>query len=115
MTGGTSRPMVARMPLRGAWDVETLVGNVALTRKHGHYQKLDPGGSSRDATLFAQTVQDEGDWFYIANAADAAENLVIKDDAGSTVATVNQSEMAVVYVDAAGAWQLFAILTIALS
>ena len=35
--------------------------------------------------------------YWIINAADAAENLVIKDDSGATIGTANQNESAVVY------------------
>ncbi|MHA1571127.1 MAG: hypothetical protein ACTSWM_04850 [Alphaproteobacteria bacterium] len=107
--------MTARMPWRGGWDSSAVAGNTTLTKKSGHWQKIDPNGAGRDVTLPAVTPQDDGDWFFIANAADAAEALTVKDAGGATIGTVSQSEAGIVYVDSAGAWQLFGVLTYAAS
>jgi hypothetical protein len=58
--------------------------------------------------------------FWILNAADAAENLVIKDDGGATIATANQNESALVYnagqsAGVESAWVLVAVVAIALA
>ena len=93
--------------------VETLAANLTLSMQYPNLLKLDPGGSARDVTLPAEEGN-KGAWFHIVNAADAAENLVIKDDGGSTIATVNQNEEAIVFCTGS-AWTLFRIATIALS
>ncbi len=54
---------------------------------------FDPGGASRDVTLPAE-ASSSGKWFRIVNEADAAENLVVKDDGGSTIVTIGQNEEA---------------------
>lgn len=91
----------------------TLTGNLTLDYSYPNHLALDPGGSNRDVTLPAVATS-EGLWYHIANKADNAENLVIKNAVGSTIATANQNEMAIVYCDA-GAWALFAIVSIAIS
>lgn len=76
----------------------TLAGNLTLTSDYPSILRLDPGGSSRDVTWEAE-ANSEGVLRLIVNAADAAENLVIKDDGGSTIATVNEGDSALMYCD----------------
>lgn len=58
---------------------------------------LDPGGSARNVTLPSEEVDA---FFLIVNAADAAENLVIKaSDGSTTVCTIGQNEAAVISCD----------------
>lgn len=99
--------------VKGLMQVETLTGNVTLTPAYPSMLKLDPGGSSRNVTLEAEADSNGAVRFFV-NAADAAENLVIKDDAASTIVTINQNEAAIVYCDGTS-WLLFCVLTIALS
>jgi len=98
----------------GAAYSATLSGDLTVTVKHPMILKLDPGGASRNVTLEAEAgCPGRGRW--IVNAADVGgENLVVKDDGGSTVATINQNESAVVYCDGT-AWTLIAVVAIALS
>lgn len=106
------RPFRYQAVFTGAFSgLVTLTGNVTLTRKSAQWLKLDPGGGARDVTL---PTAEDGLFFWIVNAADAAENLVIKNAAGSTIATVNQNEEAVILCDASG-WYLHRVATIALS
>lgn len=109
-TNGGSKPITARMPWRGGWDVSATAGNTALTRKSGHWQEIDPNGAARDVTLQAVTPQDNGDWFVISNTGEGAEDLTIKDASGATVTTVKPGEVAAVFVDSAGAWQSYEIV-----
>lgn len=97
---------------RGILGVETLSGGRTLTRASAQILKLDPGGASRNVTLPAA---EDGLWFDFTNAADAAENLVIKIPDGTTLATVNQNEGALVACDATPTWTLVRVFTIALS
>ena len=87
-------PQKIRHPVAevNALDTRTLSGNVTLTERDGRIHRFDPGGSSRNVTLFAGSPENQGrmDWFY--NTADAAENLVIKDAAGNTLATAGQAK-----------------------
>lgn len=92
---------------------ETLTGNRTVTFADANVLRLDPGGAARDVTMPAEA--DCGGMIYeIINAADAAENLVIKNDGGSTIATVNQNEMCKIVCDGS-AWSLLYVATIALS
>lgn len=95
------------------YDDQTLTGNLVLASDDPQFQRIDPGGSARDVTLPAEGAS-EGLFFWILNTANAAENLVVKDDGGSTVVTISQNEAAVVVCDGSG-WDHMGIITIALS
>lgn len=92
---------------------ETLTGNRTLTAGSGNVQRLDPGGSARDVTLPAE-ASSKGGWFLVINAADAAENLVVKDDGGSTIGTMNQNDAGLFSCDGTS-WTLECVFTIALA
>ena len=77
-----------------ALDTRTLTGAVTLTRLDGKYHVFDPGGAHRDVTIYAGGPEDVGRSEYFYNAADAAENLVIKDSAAATLITLGQSQWA---------------------
>lgn len=100
-----------RLP-NGGYRSATLAADDVLTTDSPHFQKLDPGGANRDVTLPTGTT---GMWFLVSNAADAAENLVVKAAGGTpTVVTLNQNEAAIVAHNGT-AWVLVAIWTIAQS
>jgi hypothetical protein len=98
------KQLTARSALPGAWDSTTASGAVTLTKLSGQFQQIDPGGAGRDVTL---PDSQDGDFFVIANAADAAEALTVKDSAASTIGSVSQNDMGIFYVDSVGAWQVF--------
>jgi len=77
-----------------AIDTRTLSGAVTLTRFDGKFHIFDPGGAHRDVTIYAGGPEDVGRSEYFYNTADAAENLVIKDSAASTLITLGQSQWA---------------------
>jgi hypothetical protein len=97
-------------------SIETLADAKTIGDEDAMILKMDPGGSARDVNLPA-----EGDIeYWIVNAADAAENLVVKNDGGDTIATINQNESAFVYNagksgGTESSWVLIAIVAIALS
>lgn len=99
--------------LKDAFYSATLTGNVALDSTYPTILKLDPGGNNRDITLDAEATS-EGLLRWIVNAADNTENLVVKDDGGSTIATLNQNEEGLFWCNGT-AWLLIRIATIALS
>lgn len=94
-------------------NVETLSGAKALDETSARRQKLDPGGANRDVNLPDET-DNEGLEFEIVNAADGAEDLVVKDDGGTTIATLNQDEKALFVCDGTN-WNHTGIETISLS
>jgi hypothetical protein len=102
-------------------STETLAGDKTMSAADAMILKMDPDGSNRDVTLPAEgDVSPAGQMHLIVNAADAAENLVIKDDGGATIATANQNEAALVYNagvqgETESSWVLVALFTIALS
>lgn len=88
-------------------SVRTLTGNDTLTNQSRVCQRLDPGGANRDVTLPAA---EHGLVYFVVNAADAAENLVIKNAAAATIATANQNEAAIVWSDGTS-WYLVCLFT----
>jgi len=91
----TGRKITSPLTYSGGVDQQTLSGDLTLTRGSATYLNLDPGGSARNVTLPAEE-DNAGLVFSLYNAADAAENLVIKNDGGSTIVTIAQGGTAVV-------------------
>lgn len=61
---------------------------------------LDPTADGRKVILPAITRDIEGIYFYITNAADAAENILVRSPAdAATIGTIAQNENAMVYND----------------
>lgn len=80
----------------------TLTGAATLYPNSKRVQRMDPGGSSRNVTLPA-VDKCQGVDFVIVNTADAAENLVIKNAAATTIVTIGQDQLGFVWCDG-GAW-----------
>ena len=99
----------ARIAFPKLFTVETLSGNLTIDTTYGNLMRIDPGGASREVTLPAVAGAD-GAFFVIVNAADAAEDLVVKDDSGSTVCTANRDEACVVICDGTQ-WGMLVMLT----
>jgi hypothetical protein len=97
----------------GTARTATLSGTDTLTAASLLFQRLDPGGSSRDVNLPAEEVS-VGRVFRILNMADAAENLVVKSDAPATIVTLNQNEACWVSCDGT-TWTHMGVETIALT
>ena len=101
--------------------IESLTGTKVIADSDAMILKMDPAGSNRDVTLPAEAeVGPSGRMYWIINAADAAENLVIKDDGGATIATANQNESALVYnagksAGVESSWVLVAVVGIGLA
>lgn len=110
---GSPHTIEKHLALKNGIEDLTLTGNLTLDLSYGNRLRIDPGGNNRDVTLPAHTGNN-GVWFDIVNTADAVENLVIKDSAGSTVVTLNQNER--VHVQSNGsAWKHMGVQTIAQS
>jgi hypothetical protein len=92
------RQFMSQLRLVGGVEAITLSDARTLHAKDANILFLDPGGSSRNITLLAED-EAEGLFFIIVNEADNPENLVILDDGGSTIVTINQSEWAIVACD----------------
>lgn len=91
----------------------TLDSALTLTKAYPSIIKIDPGGAHRDVTLEAEAGS-KGELRWLINAADGAENLVVKDDSSATIVTINQNECAIVYCNGT-AWSLVCLWTHALS
>lgn len=88
------------------YNAQTLAANKTIAVTEAQFQALDPGGANRNVTLPAEE-QNVGLWYCIFNTADAAENLVVKNDAAATITTVNRGEFAIVACDGS-AWAVVA-------
>jgi hypothetical protein len=90
-----TKNLTAQLRLKGGVAARTLTGAVTCDAGTETFCSWDPGGASRDVTLTAEESSN-GLFHVFVNEADAAENLVIKNDAGSTVCTIGQGEWAMV-------------------
>lgn len=77
---------------------ETLSGTKVLTTTDPTIQHLDPGGAARNVDLPAE-ADSIGLVFIIANEADAAEIITVRNDAAGTIVTPTQGESAIVWCD----------------
>lgn len=80
---------------------QTLAANLTLSGDDTPtLMLLDPGGASRDVILPPEAV---GNCYVIFNTADAVEDLVVKDDSGTTTyVTISQNEAAIIFCVGAG-------------
>lgn len=106
------------LAMPSAFEVITLsaaldLSTAANADRYGQILNLDPGGAHRDVTLEAEENR-AGFWRAFINEADNAENLVIKDDGGNTIITINQNEFGVVVCNGT-AWRRVLIATHALT
>jgi hypothetical protein len=76
---------------------EALGGTKTLTDADFALQYLDPNGSNRDVNLPAEAAANHA--FVIVNTANAAENLVVKNDAAATIVTVGQNQLGILFSD----------------
>lgn len=85
-----------------AATAETLSGNRTITfdemERHNAFAFDPANGAGRNVTLPAESAS-KGAWLYVANTADAAEDLTVQDDGSSTIVTVSQNEAAFVWCD----------------
>lgn len=110
----TAAPLMlaeALIGFAGGYKALTLAAAVTLDVTYPSLLGLDPGGAARDVTLDAPVGQVR----LIVNKADAAENLVVKNAAAATIATLNQNETGLFYGSRSDGWKLVALWTTALS
>ena len=100
------------LALVDGWNAQTLAGDTTLTVKDSQMQAIDPGGAGRNVTLPAGETK--GRFMFIANKADGAEGIaLLQPDSSTSLATVHQNDMAIIYAtddiaDAAtSGWSLF--------
>lgn len=86
----------------------TLADAFTIDATSPHFLRLDPGGAGRDVNL---PVHGKGLWFLLFNAADAAENLTVKDSGGAGVCVLNQTEAAVL-ISTGAAWVSLGLQTV---
>jgi len=72
-------------------NVETLSGDKTVSYTDAAIQVLDPGGSGRNVDLPADSI---GQAYLVVNTASGAQDLTVRDDGDTTIATVSQNEAA---------------------
>lgn len=77
-----------------AADIRTLSGDVTISERDGRVHILNNGGAARNVTLFAVTPENKGRIDIVYNSGGGAFNLVVKDSAGTTLATLAQNTSA---------------------
>jgi len=82
-------------------NVETIANDKTLVLSDSTYQVLNGGAADRTITLPAET---DGIHFWVKNSG-ATNNLVVKNDAAATIATVAVGEGALVVCNGS-AWSL---------
>ena len=87
-----------RKGMKMDWFAELLGGNKVITKDYPPVLILDPNNSTRDVELPAEAVSD-GLMFFILNDGTGSEILVTKDDAGTTITTIQFPENAWVHCD----------------
>jgi hypothetical protein len=103
---------------KGGYHVSTLTGAITLNETYPSVCGFDPGGAARNVTLDGDAATDaefHGLFRVIVNRADAAENLVVLNQAAATIGTINQNEAGIFYHDEDAGWSLVCIVTIALT
>lgn len=102
---------VGPLTIKEAYGEITLTGTLTMTAQFRNLLRLDPGGAGRTVLL---PPEQPGLCYFIANAADAAESLTVKDDAnGTTVVTIAQNQAAIVWCGGltAADWKKFVLFT----
>jgi len=84
-------------------NTETLSGNITLgatDERSKAIQNLDPNGANRNVTLPAEASA-SGRWYQVKNTATigTAFDLLVKDDAAATIATVSPGSTVLVWCD----------------
>jgi len=83
----------------GNVNTETLAADKTLTTTDPQVHFLDPGGANRNVDLPAEAAS-TGLAFELYNTADAAEDLVVRDDSGvQTIVTISQNEAGIMRCD----------------
>ena len=82
-------------------NTETLAATKSLTLNDARHQVLDPGGAGRTVNLPAETAGAE---VIIQNAADAAEDLTIKEDTSTTTIVVASQDEDVYITSNGSGW-----------
>ena len=100
---GTKVHLLASMQLKQLFlsnpNIEVLAAEKTIAVGDPQIQALDPGGLNRDVLLPAE-ASSVGLFFFIANTADAAEDLVVKEDSDTTtIVTISQNERGLVFCD----------------
>lgn len=114
-------PLGALFAIKGGFHFPAiLTGGVTLNDTFPMWCAFDPNnGGGRtivlDGTATVGEASLHGLWRIITNKADAAENLVIDDADGNTIATVNQNETGVFYQDEDDGWVLVIMFTTTLT
>ncbi len=99
---GARKPFTATPLYRGGVNIQTLTDAKTLDAQSSTLQALDPGGAARDVTMPAL---EDGLWFGIYNAADAAEPITVKTAAAATIVVLQRGESCVVACDGS-AWSV---------
>jgi len=98
MTGNLSVPkLTATQRIVAGINTETLSGDKTITATSEQNQILDPNGANRNVTLYASPTA--GDYFLFKNSGTGGFNLVLKNNGGTTLATIGNGVVVAVLYD----------------
>lgn len=103
---GSRKPFTSQIVARGAYGAATLAANVILTALSAQVLALNPGGASRNVTL--PPIEDGLSFTIKHSGTVPADVLVVKNPAGTTLATLVLGQEAVFWSDAA-AWVAYSV------
>lgn len=92
-------------PIKRAVNTEALAATKVLQTDDVGVHWLDPDGAGRNVDLPAE-ADSAGLEFVVINTADAAENLTVRDDGGTTIGVVGQNEMGMFFCNGTS-WRHF--------
>lgn len=110
-TGGVPEQHRRMLRLDDMITTATISAAATITSSSGHFISLNGGASNRNVDFVAGSSEQEGMWFWVKNHG-TTNNLVIRDSAAATLATLTPGQWAV-FAYTGAAWQSYNPATVA--
>ena len=110
-TGGVPEQHRRMLRLEDMITTATISAAATITSSSGHFISLNGGASNRNVDFVAGSSEQEGMWFWVKNHG-TTNNLVIRDSAAATLATLTPGQWAV-FAYTGAAWQTYNPATLA--
>lgn len=110
-TGGVPEQHRRMLRLDDMITTATISAAATITSNSGHFISLNGGASNRNVDFVVGSSEQEGMWFWVKNHG-TTNNLVIRDGAAATLATLTPGQWAV-FAYTGAAWQTYNPATLA--
>ena len=87
---------------KGGVNIETITANKTLTYASATYQIITSNGSGANDMILP--AEKDGAVFWVKTKAASAQNLVVKDDGGSSIATLTAGGQSACFVCDGASW-----------